>query len=459
MKLSPQSEAVVQKLRGGSSVQSGQVKVGPLDELTRALLDLLVENVEDISRRTGEDQARAVRSHVVRHDATVQAAKQAVPTSQAVGSAPSGKGEQPSPATTANDDQPPKWRLLRLHCQSIRGVAPPSEEFEFEFHGESNLIYGPNGSGKSSLLSAILWCLTGEIIADSRLDDDESPMYRATGTSPKARSWPHVVTLPEPAGFEQASPTCWAKLQLQRAADKKNLWLKRTYPAILEASWDDTNWSRCNDLGEYQITPLDLQLSLAAPTVFGRHSIEEADNVRSILTLILGYDNIEELGDLASKISGNRTRLQKSEEATLRSQADAQKALLSRLADALPESSEERQSLLTFAAKAAPSRKDVEDAQMLVDVALERGGAGPGQRPWAGGTQGYGTGGTRRQSYRCAREAPGRNRRLLSVACRSSVGLRVAGDGRGKLRAVAAERSVEPGHKSGQRAPGNRAAR
>ena len=109
---------------------------------------------------------------------------------------------------------------------------------------------------------------------------------------------------------------------------------------------------------------------MTAPTVFSRRSLEEASNVRSILTLILGYDNIEELGDLASKISGNRTRLQKSEEATLRSQTEAQRVLLNRLADALPESSAERQALLELAAMGAPSRKDFEEVQKAVGEAL-----------------------------------------------------------------------------------------
>ncbi len=370
MKLSPQSDAVVKKLSEGSTIQSGEIRIGPLDELTRAVLDVLVNNFDDISRRTGEDQARAVRGRVVTTTAAIHASKQASQRSQTTGGLPPNQDTHASDTLPANVSEPPKWKLLGLRCESIRGVAPPGELFSFEFHGESNLIYGPNGSGKSSLLSAVLWCLTGEIIADSEPDQKESPMYRVTGSSSKARSWPHVVTLPEPVGFEAASPTCWVELQLQREADKKNLWLRRMYPVMLEASWDGTTWSACNDLGEFLITPLDLQLSLTAPTVFSRRSLEEASNVRSILTLILGYDNIEELGDLASKISGNRTRLQKSEEATLRSQMDAQRALLNRLADALPESSAERQALSKLATKEASSPQDFEKVRKAVDEAL-----------------------------------------------------------------------------------------
>jgi energy-coupling factor transporter ATP-binding protein EcfA2 len=259
---------------------------------------------------------------------------------------------------------------LACRCESIRGAAPPGELFAFEFHGESNLIYGPNGSGKSSLLTAVLWCLTGEIIADSELEDEESPMYRVTGSTSKLRDWPHVVTLPKPAGFEAASPACWAEVRLQRAADGKNLWLRRTYPAVLEASWDGNAWSPCNDLSEFRITPLDLQLSLIAPTIFSRRSLEEARNVRSILTLMLGFDNLEELGDLASKISGNRTRLQKFEEATLHKKTEDIRALLNQLAHAFPESSTEKQTLSKLATTGAPSRKEFEEAQKAVDKAL-----------------------------------------------------------------------------------------
>jgi hypothetical protein len=144
MRLSPQSEAVVKKLSGGSSVQSGEIKIGPLDELTRALLDVLVENFDDISRRAGEDQARAVRSHVVAKTAAAHASKQAGQSSQTTGVLPPNQDTPGSEALPATVSEPPKWRLLALRCESIRGVAPPGEPFAFEFHGESNLIYGPN---------------------------------------------------------------------------------------------------------------------------------------------------------------------------------------------------------------------------------------------------------------------------------------------------------------------------
>jgi energy-coupling factor transporter ATP-binding protein EcfA2 len=360
MKLSPQSDAVVQKLGIGASVKSGSITVGPLDTLTRTLLAVLIESFEDISRKTGEDQARAVRNHVV----TKLMPKQSVtPSDQAV----------PSPVShiaATGGPEPPRWRLLALRCESIRGVAPPEKEFAFEFHGESNLIYGPNGSGKSSLLSGVMWCLTGDIIADSELEDRESPMYRVAGTNSKVRSWPHVVTLPEPASFETASPSCWVELRLQRAADGKELWLKRTYPAVLESSWDGSIWSPCSDLNEFHISPLDLQLSLIAPTVFSRSSLEEASNVRSILTLILGYDNLEELGELAGKIAANRTRLEKAEQAVLRERVASLKAALNELADALPDSSAERQFLSKVATAPTPSQKDFEESQRAIETAL-----------------------------------------------------------------------------------------
>ena len=63
MKLSPQSEAIVQKLRLRQRIQSGAVVLEPLDDRGLALLEVLVDQFEDLRARKGQDQATALRTH------------------------------------------------------------------------------------------------------------------------------------------------------------------------------------------------------------------------------------------------------------------------------------------------------------------------------------------------------------------------------------------------------------
>jgi predicted ATPase len=85
-------------------------------------------------------------------------------------------------------------------CQSIRGLAPLAQQFEFDFAGKSNLIYGSNGSGKSSLLAAVLWVILGTAVTDAD-DPDETAPIRATvqkGKNPKKiNDWPVMAALPD----------------------------------------------------------------------------------------------------------------------------------------------------------------------------------------------------------------------------------------------------------------------
>jgi recombinational DNA repair ATPase RecF len=368
MKLSPHSEAIVHKLRLGERVESGSTVLGSLDDPALALLEILVDEYEDLSSRTGADQAGALRTYYAEH---VQAE-----TSE------SGEDEEPASAAESEtstepednaSEEPANWRLVKLRCRSIRGIAPPGEEFEFEFCGESNLIYGPNGSGKSSLLAAVVWVLTGQVPTDSQQSDDEAPMYRNTAgrkARSKLRDWPVVATLPDTEAAESARPDCWAELELTSSKRREQLWLRRVYGKELEISENGVDWTVCDSLVGIGIAPLDIQLSLLAPTVFGRTTIEDASNTRNLLSLMLGFDDLEQLGELAAKLAPNRTRLEKAEREKLDEKLAALKQELARLAESLPDNGPGKQDLVALAELAHPSVEVISAAAKKVDSVL-----------------------------------------------------------------------------------------
>jgi len=373
MNLSPQSADVIRKLRSGQHVKSGQLAVGPLDQETLQLLDVLVDEFEDLSGRKGEDQARELR----RHYSEQMKARSTSAVLPRAATPPSGDsadvGTRDDYASAPVTTTPPRWKLISLRCQSIRGIAPPGEEFEFEFHGESNLIFGPNGSGKSSILSAVVWALTGKLITDSELPDTEAPMYRAPGATragSKLRDWPVVATLPSDEHAELATPDCWVEVRLRCPHDERDLCLRRSIETGLELSEGGVHQSGRRTLNDVGIGPLDLQLSLLAPTVFGRRSVEGAENARSLLTMMLGFDDLEQLGDLASKVAGNRTRLAKKEKADVDRSADELKREVAQLAELLPTSTPVGRMLHGLAKQAELSAEDILEATKDVGAAI-----------------------------------------------------------------------------------------
>jgi energy-coupling factor transporter ATP-binding protein EcfA2 len=209
-----------------------------------------------------------------------------------------------------------RWRLHRVRCVSVRGVAPISAEFVFDFEGSSVLLYGGNGSGKSSLLNVVCWVLTGRVVTDGDDDADEIPLYappKPGGRAAKLCEWPVVHTLPDGADALPETPDCWAELRLQSADKAHALFLRRSLRGSLEESDDGVGWRPCASLARHGIAPLDIQLSVSAATMFGRQSIENSAGTRNLLSMMLGYDALEGLGDLITTLAGNLTKAAKSE--------------------------------------------------------------------------------------------------------------------------------------------------
>jgi hypothetical protein len=134
------SEAAIDDLLRGDRLSSGKLQVGPLGANAIRLLRAVWGLRQDLSRRKGVDQAVAVRAAYLE---TASAAPHPV-------AAPLTPRTDAAVKETASDDSdaartPPKrrWRLHRLRCQSIRGVAPIATVFEFAFDGVPILLYGP----------------------------------------------------------------------------------------------------------------------------------------------------------------------------------------------------------------------------------------------------------------------------------------------------------------------------
>lgn len=385
MAISPQSQSVLDRLDGGERVASGSESVGPLDAPTRLLLRVLVEQGEVLRRESGAEQARKLRGlYVEAKRAAERQTEDAAEDDRAEsdGATPPGEGESESldgaqiAATDppVADGQPTQWRLHRLTCQGVRGVDPSGAALGFPFNGMPTLIFGPNGSGKSSLLGAIVWVLTGRIITDTDDDSEQATVYGTprAGADRGSRicDWPVVVTLPLAGNPASATPACSAELQLE-SADGTVLWVRRSLSDGMETSEDRSSWSSCANLAQHGIEPLDLQLSLIAPTVFGRMTIEHAGDTRSLLSLMLGYDDVEALGDFASNLARNRTRLANEEQRDLDDKWTKVREKLRPLPNMLPQDSKIRENVTVLTETQKPTKEAIAEVGKALKDQIE----------------------------------------------------------------------------------------
>jgi len=292
------AEAAIDALHAGQELKSKKVKVGPVRPHARHLLTVLWNERVALSAKTGVEQGRHARRGYLN-----------AASSHATDSSDVFVGDAPAP-DQADPTSPRRWRLHRLRTMSFRGIAPLGETFEHQFTGAPTLIYGTNGSGKSSLLSAVVWVLAGEVVTDAGEAAGQIAVYarKKASTEPtKVGTWPSVHTLPRAQDPTKVTPDCWVEIHLRTPCEKHELFLRRDLAGLQESA-DGETWQPCSSLETHGIEPLDLQLSLSAAAMFSHESLGGATGAHQLLSMLLGFDELDDLGKLASGLLGNLTR-------------------------------------------------------------------------------------------------------------------------------------------------------
>ena len=111
-----------------------------------------------------------------------------------------------------------------------------------------------------------------------------------------------IATLPESDDIKNIKPDSLVTIQLKTQDQSNTLYIKQSLASGLEAAIDEDALKSCKSLEEYGIKPLDLQISLLAPTVLSRNTLDNAESVIKILSMILGFDvlNPNSLGSVVS---------------------------------------------------------------------------------------------------------------------------------------------------------------
>ncbi len=307
MSYSPQSRFIINKLIEGQTISSGSVTIDELNSSTKKLLTLIVDNQDELSALSGGsriDKLLTIFQDATQSDEISSAEQNEKETVE------SNKAEQ---TEVAEEASPKRYRLHQIECISFRGLAPTGEKVEFNFGGQSNLIYGPNGSGKSSLLGAVNWVFNGTFVNDFHDDSSQARIFKPQEDDKplkKVADWNTVVTLPDSQISGTTKQECNVQITLIDA-EGASLFLRRSLSDGLECSQDGENWEVCNNICDIGLHPLDLELSLNAPAELSRFTVEKACSVPQILAQLLGFQDIIDLGKLAGDIARNRTTYNK----------------------------------------------------------------------------------------------------------------------------------------------------
>lgn len=364
MQLNPESQAIVDKLNNDQSVTATSTTVGPFDQIAKDVLQTIIENYDQLNSLSGENRANAfvaVYCKLLKERTETTEEEQLEDLGEQI--------ENPEQKVTEDE----QWYIHNIECHSIRGIDSYGETFPFSFEGKSNLIYGPNGSGKSSLLGAVIWALTGLAITDASDEKQQTDIHQkidGTSKGKKIRSnWPVISTLPE-ANIENITPDSWVTIELKTKDLSNSLYVKRTLSG-LEAGSDKDNLKLCKNLEGYGIKSLDLQIGLLAPTILSRKTLENAENIITILSMILGFDVLTDIGNLAVGIGLNRTKYAKRVGSLIEQNWTSLREKLSHLVEPLNENSPTKVKLRDIVSKTNPTYKELIEKKNLVQNEID----------------------------------------------------------------------------------------
>jgi hypothetical protein len=121
------------------------------------------------------------------------------------------------PALTVGCDV---WRLDRIEASGYGGLTIfGGAQFDFWINGENWCLEGQNGSGKTSLVSAILWALTGKRIReqDGPIDEQGVRLPVTNNEGKKIGDWPSFASYPASAADLVKSVEVWVRLTFKNA--------------------------------------------------------------------------------------------------------------------------------------------------------------------------------------------------------------------------------------------------
>lgn len=203
-------------------------------------------------------------------------------------------------------------------------------DFTFEFRDGVTLFEGYNGCGKTSLLNAIIWALTGEILRPQRAPESGNKDFNFEVDEGSTHSAPPVVPLPDPSLEELGAPAIpvdtWVELEFEDQ-DKRLYQVRRSLKRIARGLLKD----EASGIDELGLDPISFRVGTTMPGILPYVQVGSASALGKAVSELTGMAPLVQLANHANKakkkIDGDLTKakgveIENIDEAYLRSRTD-----------------------------------------------------------------------------------------------------------------------------------------
>lgn len=211
-----------------------------------------------------------------------------------------------------------RLRLVKIVAHRFAGIHAyckpenPPEDFIFEPKEPTSLFEGWNGAGKTSLLNAIVWCLTGEILRPQRAPESAllefDAIFQTAESEEIARhSIPPVTPLPDgqlysPDHDKPILIDTWVELTFEDETGARLPAIRRQYGRTRRGKLEET----LPDFSVLGVDPAALRVGTVMPAVLQYLQVgDESDLGRAVARLT----GLAELSDLARHAGKAREKL------------------------------------------------------------------------------------------------------------------------------------------------------
>jgi len=213
-----------------------------------------------------------------------------------------------------------RLKLVKVVAHRFAGVhaygqpGNPPEDFVFEPREPATLFEGWNGAGKTSLLNAIVWCLTGEILRPQRAPESGLQEFHAIfpsgsddGDDKAPHTIPPVTPLPDgrrykPGPNERVLVDTWVELTFEDETGARLRPIRRQYGRNQRGKLEETP----PDVSPLKVDPAALRVGTVMPALLQYLQVGDASDLGRAVARLTG---LAELSDLAKHAGKARDKL------------------------------------------------------------------------------------------------------------------------------------------------------
>lgn len=229
---------------------------------------------------------------------------------------------QHTPTHASRSDSPRRFSLVSIQAHQFAGLhhagtsqAKPND-FAFEVKSGVTLFEGYNGCGKTSLINAIIWALTGEVLRPQRPPESGSKDFDFEVNESDIHAAPPVVPLPDPVLETLATRaipvSTWVELVFEDQ-DSQRYPVRRS----LKRAARNTLKEEVSGLDEMGLDPISTRVGTTIPGILPYVQVGSTSALGKAVSELTGMAPLVQLANHAQKskkkIDGDLSKSKRSE--------------------------------------------------------------------------------------------------------------------------------------------------